>query len=483
MIHLLYSIDTLINDTILGAPRQWVTRILRGKMRYIIILIAVVFSGLWAFAVSGQPLLYLLPLILLVGIVTVFLLIKYPTWAIIVVIWSGLIPYNGRSGINATVLLVTLLLGVWILDMILRRDLRLVPSITIRPLFVFIAIVILAFAMGQVPWYVFAQSAPMATQLGSLTIFILSAGGFLLTAHQIRDIKSLERITWFFLVIVAIYIVGRLTPGINHIMGRVFNITNTGSLFWVWGMAFAVSQATFNRKLHWILRAALGVLTLGILYVGYVIQGDWKSGWVPAFVTLAAVFGFRYWKQALILSPFGAIPAWFIGNRLIASDAYSYSTRVEAWALILKITKINPILGLGPANYRWYTPLFPIRGYSVFYFSHNQYIDLFAQAGILGLGAFLWFFASVGWLGWQLKKRVPTGGFAEAYVYAALGGTIGTLASAAFGDWVIGFFYNVGFTGFRITILSWLFLGGLVALEQILNRTEAQQTEGVGAGQ
>jgi O-antigen ligase len=90
--------------------------------------------------------------------------------------------------------------------------------------------------------------------------------------------------------------------------------------------------------------------------------------------------------------------------------------------------------------------------------SHNQYVDLIAQTGFLGLVCFLWFFGAVGWLSWQLREKVPAG-FARAYVYGAIGGVAGTLAAAAFGDWVIPFFYNINLGGFRASMLSWLFLG------------------------
>jgi hypothetical protein len=35
------------------------------------------------------------------------------------------------------------------------------------------------------------------------------------------------------------------------------------------------------------------------------------------------------------------------------------------------------------------------------------------------------------------------------------------------GDWVLPFTYNVGLNGFRASMLAWLFLGGLVSLEQM----------------
>ena len=138
---------------------------------------------------------------------------------------------------------------------------------------------------------------------------------------------------------------------------------------------------------------------------------------------------------------------------------------------MLEIIKVNPVFGFGPANYYWYTPEFRIRGYYVPFNSHNQYLDIVAQTGLLGLAFFLWFFFEVGRLGWQLRSRVPEG-FAQAYVYGALGGLAGTLAAAFLVDWVIPFVYNIGFSGFRGSILAWIFLAGLVCLDQIYPRQE-----------
>jgi hypothetical protein len=75
----------------------------------------------------------------------------------------------------------------------------------------------------------------------------------------------------------------------------------------------------------------------------------------------------------------------------------------------------------------------------------------------------------VGWLGWRLRNQAPTG-FAQAYVYGALGGLAGTLVAGALADWIVPFVYNVGLTGFRASMLAWLFLGGLVSIEQMVRR-------------
>ena len=123
----------------------------------------------------------------------------------------------------------------------------------------------------------------------------------------------------------------------------------------------------------------------------------------------------------IALLPVAVVAFWYLSTEAVATDQYSTSTRLDAWLIMLEIIKVNPVFGFGPANYYWYTPLFPIRGYYVPFNSHSQYVDIVAQTGLLGLAFFLWFFFEVGRLGWQLQSRVPEG-FAQAYVYGALGG-------------------------------------------------------------
>jgi len=41
-------------------------------------------------------------------------------------------------------------------------------------------------------------------------------------------------------------------------------------------------------------------------------------------------------------------------------------------------------------------------------------------------------------------------------------------------DWVLPFVYNIGLAGFRASVLGWLFLGGLVTLEQMRGGAEEQ---------
>ena len=65
------------------------------------------------------------------------------------------------------------------------------------------------------------------------------------------------------------------------------------------------------------------------------------------------------------------------------------------------------------------------------------------------------------WLPRWLYAAVP-------WLYLLLGST--ALASAVLlpePDWILPFVYNIGFPGFQASVLVWLFLGGLVALDNM----------------
>jgi O-antigen ligase len=163
----------------------------------------------------------------------------------------------------------------------------------------------------------------------------------------------------------------------------------------------------------------------------------------------------------------------------------SWGGRQVLYRATLELVKEHPILGLGPAAYRHYALnrwlslgvgralyLRPLVS------SHNNYIDIYAQMGLVGLGLFLWFLSEVGALGWRLAPRFGQD-FEEGYVQGALGGLAATLVAMMLADWFLPFVYNIGFPGFRTSALAWMFLGGLVALEQRAKGEKGGIGEGV----
>ena len=61
-----------------------------------------------------------------------------------------------------------------------------------------------------------------------------------------------------------------------------------------------------------------------------------------------------------------------------------------------------------------------------------------------------------------------------------IGGLVGTLVAGVIADWFIPFVYNVGYRGFRASVLAWIFMGGLVSLEAITRRRGQSQQTAIG---
>ena len=421
-----------------------------------------------------DPLVLIFPLIAVIA-----LLLRWPALGLAGVIAAGLvIPFQIGTGtvtkINAAVLLLAMLLGLWVATMVVaRKRIELAPSRAVLPLLLFLAAAVISFVVGQMPWFGFAQKASLGAQVGGLGIFILAAGGFFLVANEVRELRWLEAMTWTFLLLASAHVFIKAVPGMRSLVGDpVLERTFNNSTFWVWVYALSFSQAFFNKKLHPFWRAALVVLFLLALVASIIQERAWTSGWLPPLIAVAVILWVSQSRAVWLAFGVGALGliAKFDSVRqlLFAGDNnYSLVTRLAAWRIIAEIVKANPLLGLGPANYYWYTPLYNIMGYTVQFNSHNNYIDLIAQVGLLGLAFFIWFALALWSLGLWLRDRVPEG-FARAYVLGAMGGLAGMLVAAMLGDWLLPFIYNVGLNGFRASLMSWLFLGGLAAIEQMV---------------
>jgi O-antigen ligase len=425
---------------------------------------------------NAAPRQLMLALGLVPGIIGLLIFWRWPPLGLVTLVIAGLIAPSPTlpSGLNLPVILLIGLIGLQLLATIIRRrPLHLVPSRTVRPLLGLSATAILSFGVGQLPWFTFARPAPLDAQLGGLAIFVLAAAIFLLVAHQVRDLRWLQWLSWVFVALTSLNVANWLLPPVALLTGNLFpDGTVNNAMFWLWLVALTFSQALYNQKLHIGWRLALGGLVIATLYVTAILGNDWKSGYLPPLVCIGVLIAFRSWRTALVIALVGYPLALYVSSQAVATDDYSYSTRVDAFLVMLELIKVNPIIGFGPANYHFYTPLFPIRGYAIQFNSHNQYIDIVAQTGLIGLACFIWFAVEVGWLGWRLRHQVPAG-FARAYVYGALGGLAGMIVSGTLVDWFLPFVYNIGLTGFRTSMLAWLFLGGLVSLEQIY-RPQAQ---------
>jgi hypothetical protein len=445
-------------------------------IRFFVVLAAVLISTSAAYWGSSEILMLLAAVP--IAIAGVLLLLKYPNIGFVFALLGGMfLHFYGPSAISAVVIIIAAMLGLWVLDMlVVKRRFEFIKSRSLLPVVVFMVISLVAFGMGQIPWFIFAQQAPLDSQAGGLAIFLLSAGTLIMAAHRFRDERWLRIFMWVFIVLGAMYIVGRTInfPNIDELYNWGFT---GGSMFWTWLVAMASSQVVYNPKLKTGIKVLLVLLVGLTFYVAMTQAYDWKSGWLPPLVCVAVILGMRFKRLVILIVPIAVVMVGIIFTVLVATDEYSWGTRVDAWLIVLEISKVNPFLGLGFSNYYWYTPLYSIRGWSVNFNSHSQYIDLIAQVGILGLFCFLWIFAETLRSIWKLVNKLP-GGFPLAYSYGTLAGVAGTLLAAFLVDWVLPFVYNIGFAGFRASILPWIFIGGLISIDQLYGQSvETQHAE------
>ncbi len=430
------------------------------------VITAVILMSISA-AYWGTTKIHILLLAALVGLGGLLTLLHTPPLGIILIIAAGMfVPFKGPGGLNASILSVVLMLALWLMDMfVVKREFRFVRSRALRPAAFFMIICILAFALGQIPWFVFANQAPLEAQIGGFAIYFFLLASMIMTANLISDIRWLKAIFWVFLGLGYTYVLGRT---INlSIVDRIYQHgVYANSVFWMLLICLPLSQAIFNNHLKPRFRVLLILLVGAAFFVALNKQGDWKSGWVPAAVAAAVLVALRFKRLIPLAIPFGVAIAVYLSKDLISTDLYSWGTRLDAWIIVLQISQVSPIIGMGFANYYWYATLFPIRGYAIRFNSHSQFVDIIAQTGILGLLCFFWLLYEAGRLAWRMGNDLPEG-FAKAYAHGMFAGVFGAIMAAFLVDWLLPFAYNIGLDGVRGSVLLWLFLGGLVSIEQM----------------
>ena len=218
-------------------------------LRPLLVISELLLIAALAFMASQRQLTLVLILPLGIGMVLAFL--RWPPLGLIVAPLAGMIvPFVGPSGLNVTMILVALLLGLWLLEaMVHHYKVQFSPSRTIWPLLCFVIIAFISFGVGQLNWLPFALHAPLGAQLGGLAIIVLSAGTFLLVANQVRDLDWLRTITWAFLAFGALSVLLRLVLPEFGVPTQNL-VQQVGAVFYVLVVSLAFIQDALNRDLH-----------------------------------------------------------------------------------------------------------------------------------------------------------------------------------------------------------------------------------------
>ncbi len=404
------------------------------------------------------------------------------------VVTATLVPFQfslgaGRAPMNGATLVAAGVCSVWLLGaLVLGRWPVPQPCRAVVAAIALTACAMVSLVAGQRQLFV-ASGAPLGAQVAQLGIFLISVGLFLAMAELVGNVQRLEALTWVFLsagtlaCLTQIVPAGKMPQHLQTVLGLV-HMETAGSLFWTWLVTMAFSQALFNRDLPPAVRLALTGIPALVLFRGLVMARSWTSGWLPPLVALAVLVALRIPRFAaisgIVVALIGLYSLSSVSSLTPEQEQYSAMTRLAAADSLWPLVKASPVLGLGPANYYYYSETSPILGWYVRFSSHNQYIDLAAQLGVLGLLAFMWFAYEVGVAAWRLRGRY-FGDFRAAYVAGAIAGLTGSLAAGTLADWILPFYYNIGLGGLRSSLFFWLFLGGLLVLTKASNEEDERQ--------
>ena len=393
-----------------------------------------------------------------------YLVIVYHRFGVVLIMVAALfvrfkVGTGTESDIVMSMAVTGLFIALWLLPQLLvQKRLSLRPTPANKPLLLFVATTVLALVWSNIfrdPLVYAWGSFPMVQAASTIVIFLLG-GAFLLVVNVVDDLRIWKAVIVLFLL--------------SSILGYLdLGLVQTRGAYALWVIALAYSQALFNRRLPWWLR--LACLGLTALWVDWSLfrRLTWLSSWVPCVCVLALITLLRSKKLFLLLMIL--VIAFLFTQKHVFEAAFaaeseeSGDTRLAAWAVNWRVTGRHLLLGTGPAGYAaYYMTYWPNEGVA----THSNYIDIVAETGLIGLTFFLWFFGAILWSGYNFYRRFrQRWDFVSAYTTAAFVGCIGAIVIMGLGDWVIPFAYTQGIEGFDYALYSWMFLGGLYAVERL----------------
>jgi O-antigen ligase len=380
------------------------------------------------------------------------------------------LPTGRESRVVISLLIGMVLVGLWIVQLLLSKGkVRLRPSPINLPIIVFVVVNLVSYVWSTLlrdPLLLIWDSFPFV-QLAALAVNILLPLIALMVSSKVRETRWLKYLAWLMIILGTFVIVALL---LNLGLDRMFRNGMRG-LFSTWVVSIALSLALFNEQLSKSLRGFLLGLVLAWMYYAVIREGHWLSGWLP-FMVAGAVITYRRSKKLflfglVVIAIVGAIKFEALYYRIYVSNVEEGSAeRADVWLPAVQLVTRHPLFGTGPAGYAvYYMTYHPHNARS----SHNNYFDILAQTGFIGLGVFAWLFITFIVMANRLRKRLEgQRNFNEAFANAVLGGGIAALVAMMLGDWVIPFAYNQTITGFDNAVFTWIFMGGMAGLYSLV---------------
>ncbi len=400
------------------------------------------------------------------------------------------ISFSLPTGTNAympvSLILSGLMVAIWFAWMLVRKQVSLVPTRANAPLLGFILISLLSLPWSWIFWRpeFFAWRATGSSgisfqivQIGGLALLVMLPAMFLMAANVLRDPVWIKRLFLLMLLVGVPTMIENITSWAPSLQG--FGL-NAPGLFHLWLIALLYAQLLFNPMLNKWQRVAYGAIIGGWLFWAFILRIQNISFWLPVFVTLFVLTWLKSKRAALmtlaiLVLPFIVSYEYYYQHVYVKAQVNDFN-RFWLWPTVISIVAqyTSPLIGAGPVGYYpYFMTLYPADAMA----SHNNYVDVFGETGLIGLILFIWFLIAVLRSGFSLQQKLP-GGFYQAFSIGMTGGLIGMMAAMMLTDWFMPFIYNNSLQGFDFNVYAWILLGAMAGMEHSLKSGQWVPTEG-----
>jgi O-antigen ligase len=297
-------------------------------------------------------------------------------------------------------------------------------------------------------------------RLLTAAVMIVSPITYFLYANHVRTPFTFKAIIWCAIAIGTVY---AATYNIIYFPKFVQVAGQVGA----WISAFALGQALCNTNLKWYIRLAMFGVIAAWIRVDLSLGVTWLSGWVPLVMVIGIMMILRDRRMlivaAIAVGIYGATHLAQWKATFDAEDKESGDTRSAAWAQAFQVAGDHLFLGTGPAGYHFYYTAYGIYRTGV-NLSHNNYVDIISETGLLGTAAWMTYWLSLGIMAWKLYKMPIKDPGLNGLKFALVSFYPVIFVVMMLGDWVTPFPYTQTLAGVDYTIWNWILPGLMVAL-------------------
>ncbi|MFQ6014410.1 MAG: O-antigen ligase family protein [Anaerolineae bacterium] len=437
---------------------------------------------------------------LVAGGVATFLTLLRPLYGLYFLIFA--IPFAsikeiqiGVATVGATEFLVALVVSAWLARMVTDRRVRIVPPPLLWSLLVFLALLTLTFAVTLS----LQASVKEWLKWGEVLVVYLFVTNFV-RRNQVPTVMALILVAGIAQALLGLYQSfarigpeGFLFPVAGRLMMRAYGTFQQpnpygGYLGLIMPLAYSLFVVNWSwRGEKWAfplwLLGGLGLAVMGLAMLMTLSRGAWL-GFIAAFVLMNVVRSRRALilflillilaVVGLLLGGVGLLPTVItqrfldflpylgvvdIGRVEVTPENWAIIERMAHWIAGWRMFSDHPWLGVGVGNYAAVYPAYALPGWEdPLGHAHNYYLNVAAEAGLLGLMAYLIFVAACFWQAWRTLPLVR--GLWQGTVV----GIIGVLAALS----THNLFDNLYVHGMNIHVAILLGLIYVVATQPIL---------------